>query len=703
MIEQLIDLFDAAVTAPVTTKHGLAILGPDGPMKRTQTGQYTPIAVDNEAPWSYWRIGDIKSTPYDIYACSMGALQQVPLRLVMLLPNDCGHRDILLAAGRAVSATTGAAKELLGAARVRVVGQRIAVDGVGQAEKISDIPLQWSLIAIDMDLEVIGTADCLVGCDEGPSVLCSVIATATNAEVVECLGDRINEICESDPCDPVTVASSDGEYSEVVPCGDSLILPDVTNTDSDGTPVTLPAQTPFVATPCGTPDPGYAQPQDSAGADIATLTTIPSGSTVNVPIGDGSVQLEDTAGNPLGSPVAVKAEETLVPVVAPNGTVMTSNGGDSVMDVLSGETKPLPKSKILFKDASDTSVFTDPYDNKFDGNLFPAIAIPRRELKDSNGDGIGIYASLDGLIDDTIPDIPDSAVTVNGTAFGSVKATSSLDVPVKDTLGASVGSKVGTEWIVPAASTGDYDVDAYIASVQQADNAALEIAVKTLLYNFITGLKSDGLWTAMKNTIPLVGARTLAGALVPLSGPSPTNFNFVDADYNRKTGLKGNGSTKYLLSGRNNNASPQNNTHNYVYITAEDTSMTSTAYMGAGVADNGSNLLGKSGSAPYNAVVRSRSSTAFTAATSGPGGLGITRNNGANYTLRIAGADQTVTQASQTPYDGLMGIFARVAGGTPTIYTNGRIAFASQGLSLTLSQLDARVATYMSALSAAIP
>ncbi len=99
MIEQLIDLFDAAVTSPVTTKHGLAILGPDGPMKRTQTGQYTPIAVDNEAPWSYWRIGDIKSTPYDIYACSMGALQQVPLRLVLLLPNDCGHRDILLAAG----------------------------------------------------------------------------------------------------------------------------------------------------------------------------------------------------------------------------------------------------------------------------------------------------------------------------------------------------------------------------------------------------------------------------------------------------------------------------------------------------------------------------------------------------------------------------------------------------------------------------
>jgi hypothetical protein len=31
-------------------------------------------------------------------------------------------------------------------------------------------------------------------------------------------------------------------------------------------------------------------------------------------------------------------------------------------------------------------------------------------------------------------------------------------------------------------------------------------------------------------------------------GTAPTNNNFVDADYNRETGLVGNGSTKYLDS-----------------------------------------------------------------------------------------------------------------------------------------------------------
>ena len=465
MIEQLIDLFDAAVTAPVATKHGLAILSPDGPMKRTQAGQYTPIAVDNEAPWSYWRIGDIRSTPYDIYACSMGALQQVPLRLVLLLPNDCGHRDILLAAGRSVTATTGAAKELLGAARVRVVGQRIAVDGVGQAEKTSDIPLQWSLIAIDMDLEVIGTADCLVGCGEGPSVLCSVITTATNAEVVECLGDRINEICESGPSDPVTVANSDGSYAVEVDCGEGLILPDVTNTDSDGTPVTLPAQTPFVATPCG-------------------------------PSGDGYVQLYDDAAtpNPIGSLVTVPSGST-VPVTAPHGTVKTSDGSVSVMDVLSGGAANLPQSIIRYVDAAGAGATTPAADTRFSSSIiYREGIISRRELKDSTSTGIGIYATLDRLIDDTIPDIPDSAITLPNAVVVNVKATQPYTVPQTAPLKFAFGpyDQGSDVWTVTADEAGQYD-----AYTQDG-------ASGTITYSL-----NGGAFVALSGTITLAIADTL--------------------------------------------------------------------------------------------------------------------------------------------------------------------------------------------------
>ena len=92
----------------------------------------------------------------------------------------------------------------------------------------------------------------------------------------------------------------------------------------------------------------------------------------------------------------------------------------------------------------------------------------------------------------------------------------------------------------------DADAQDYITRVETADGAALEEGVKTAINNFVVGCKADGIWTAIKASCILAGARTLAGALVPLVGPAPTNFNFVSDDYNRKTGLVGNGSTKYL-------------------------------------------------------------------------------------------------------------------------------------------------------------
>jgi hypothetical protein len=46
-----------------------------------------------------------------------------------------------------------------------------------------------------------------------------------------------------------TVENSDLSYTNTVASGSTLVLPDVTNTDSDGSPVVTPAQTPFVCTP----------------------------------------------------------------------------------------------------------------------------------------------------------------------------------------------------------------------------------------------------------------------------------------------------------------------------------------------------------------------------------------------------------------------------------------------------------------------
>ena len=96
--------------------------------------------------------------------------------------------------------------------------------------------------------------------------------------------------------------------------------------------------------------------------------------------------------------------------------------------------------------------------------------------------------------------------------------------------------------------TDDPDAAVYIAAVEAADGQALETATRVAIHSFVKGAKADGFWPAIKASCILAGARTLAGALVPLVGAAPTNNNFVSGDYNRKTGLIGDGSTKYLNS-----------------------------------------------------------------------------------------------------------------------------------------------------------
>jgi hypothetical protein len=95
-----------------------------------------------------------------------------------------------------------------------------------------------------------------------------------------------------------------------------------------------------------------------------------------------------------------------------------------------------------------------------------------------------------------------------------------------------------------------YDTDAqvYISAVEAADGQGLEDGVKNAINSFVLGCKADGIWSAIKASCILAGARTLSGALVPLVGAAPTNNNFVSGDYNRKTGLIGNGTSKYLNS-----------------------------------------------------------------------------------------------------------------------------------------------------------
>jgi len=246
----------------------------------------------------------------------------------------------------------------------------------------------------------------------------------------------------------------------------------------------------------------------------------------------------------------------------------------------------------------------------------------------------------------------------------------------------------------------DPDAMAYIAAVEAADGQALEDGVKNAINAFVVGCKADGIWSAIKASCILAGARTLNGALVPLVGTAPTNFNFVAGDYNRKTGLKGDGSTKYLNSNRNNNADPQNNNHNAVYATNIGTK---GAFMGANDFESGvgtgTNFVSRTG------FTRNRNPTgAASPAAIAPGLFAMSRNVSSSYTARVAQTSGTINDTSQVPFNSNVLIFQRPGNNTVlSIPTDARLAFYSIGESLDLAKLDARVTDLINAFGVAIP
>jgi hypothetical protein len=239
------------------------------------------------------------------------------------------------------------------------------------------------------------------------------------------------------------------------------------------------------------------------------------------------------------------------------------------------------------------------------------------------------------------------------------------------------------------ARTFDPEITAYIAAVETADGQALEPAVKTAYINFILGCKADGIWNAIKASCILAGARTRLGALTPLVGTAPTSFNFVDGDYNRKTGLVGDGSTKYLNSNRNNLASPSNSSHAAVWNSGS--SSATQFYMGT---------QPEIALVSPNITVANYSSRFSVAAAPVTGFIGSNRSNTTSVTTRANSTSTTSNRALVVPASANTFLFA----GSPSfVNSDARLAFYSIGESLDLALLDARVTDLINAFAAAIP
>lgn len=257
-------------------------------------------------------------------------------------------------------------------------------------------------------------------------------------------------------------------------------------------------------------------------------------------------------------------------------------------------------------------------------------------------------------------------------------------------------------------------VQDYIDRVITADVAAgntqgLDPATKDAYDVFITGCISDGILgtsggilsqanSLIKAACIKGGARTLSGALISLIGTAPTRLGTEAGwDYNRKTGLKGNGTNNYLNTNRAANADPQNSMHICVYKTSGTS---------AGVMIGSMNSVGDTASHNYidyegEFRIANRGRTVS-------GGLGNTRTGlfatnrsqvgsfdyyAGSTTATISGASSA---ASSNPYF----IFNRSGGSNS--FSQDRLIFYSIGESVNLATLKSRLDVLTAAI-AAIP
>jgi len=248
----------------------------------------------------------------------------------------------------------------------------------------------------------------------------------------------------------------------------------------------------------------------------------------------------------------------------------------------------------------------------------------------------------------------------------------------------------------------DADAIDYLTRMATADGAGVETGVATAVDAFFRDTKASGVFDALKACCILAGARTLAGALVPVVGTAPTNLpvanGFVEGDYTRggaTPGLAGDG-TSYLDSGYAYPAALQNDCHISTFVTERPSVGLLAGYgdsLGSGT------LIGMALCRVYNI----NTATFYPSDTTSVGLRAANRGNSASFVYRRASANETASIASTSVTHLNMAVFARQRNTlTPDSITNATIAFYSIGTALSLEDLDTAVTNLITAIGEAL-
>jgi hypothetical protein len=249
----------------------------------------------------------------------------------------------------------------------------------------------------------------------------------------------------------------------------------------------------------------------------------------------------------------------------------------------------------------------------------------------------------------------------------------------------------------------DTDAQSWINAVETADTQPLEARVKAAMNQLVLDLKSNSLWTPITSLTIQMGARTIAGTLIDVKTPSSSwsNVNFLAGDYNRTTGLIGNGSTKYLNPGVLNSVMSQNNAAAWVHV--HTVSAGNTNYFGSGSnATNGTFGVSVSSSPTTQTQGRAFNDSSFIvhAGANAVGLIGYSRNNSANYISRGGQANLSITRSSATPTGSSLFYFANNIGGSPTLHSDGRIRACCYGQAHNMDTAETIINTYIASITA---
>jgi hypothetical protein len=253
-------------------------------------------------------------------------------------------------------------------------------------------------------------------------------------------------------------------------------------------------------------------------------------------------------------------------------------------------------------------------------------------------------------------------------------------------------------WSSAPAGTHDPDAQAYFDRGVVV-GGTISDANKDAINTFVVGCKADGTFSTLTNTCLICGWNNLIGGLTPLIGTTrPTPTSFVESDYSRLIGIKGNSNpTAYINTNRAGNADAQNNFAYWVYLSQ---SITTGFGFETTLIDNSS--LGASGRvlivAGNNRVVVRAKSAQLAVSTSNhiyQGLIGISRSSSTSYTLRENGINTSVTSTSQTHVSTTLKIGRLNSAGDHL----PRILAYGLGSSCDMSLIEARLDTLMASLT----